>query len=133
MVSEYVDITPIQIRYDDIDLLGHVNNARFLTYFEIGRLNYMKKFFMTEDPVTVNIVIARAEIDFERSVHFGDEVYVRTWISRIGNTSFDFSYSIEDKNGSVYGRGKTVNVFIKDGKPARVPNFLKDMLTEMET
>ncbi|KAA8921985.1 thioesterase family protein [Thermoplasma sp.] len=128
MDLDRVDITKIQIRYDDVDPLGHVNNARFLTYFEIGRLSYMKRYFNIRGAMDVNIVIARAELDFERSVMFDDDIFVRTWISRVGNTSFDFSYTIEDERGRLFCKGKTVNVFVENGRPTKAPEFLHSLV-----
>ncbi|WP_010901210.1 acyl-CoA thioesterase [Thermoplasma acidophilum] len=128
MDLDRMDRVRIQIRYDDIDYLGHVNNARFLAYFEIGRLSYMKRFFNTRSAKDISMVIARAELDFERSVMFEDDIFVRTWISRVGNRSFDFSYTIEDDGGTVFCRGRTVNVFVEDGKPVSVPDFVKDLV-----
>lgn len=37
---DFKHVTPLQLRFSDLDRLGHVNNVIYLTYFELGRINY---------------------------------------------------------------------------------------------
>ena len=41
---------PIQIRWRDLDALGHVNNAVYLTYFELARLAYIRAVLGADAP-----------------------------------------------------------------------------------
>jgi acyl-CoA thioester hydrolase len=94
--------TPIQLRFKDIDKLGHVNNANHLTYFELARTAYFRDVIKTTiDWSKQGLILAKAVIDYKAPVHFEDEIYVYTWCSRIGNKSFDLSYSlVKTANGS---------------------------------
>ena len=40
----------IQIRWRDLDALGHVNNAVYLTYFELARLAYVRTLLGADAP-----------------------------------------------------------------------------------
>ena len=44
---DYIHELPIQIRFNDIDKLSHLNNACYLTFFELGRVNYFNKILKT--------------------------------------------------------------------------------------
>ena len=44
MQDDLVDKLEIQVRYADIDSYGHVNNAVYLSYFELGRINFLKNY-----------------------------------------------------------------------------------------
>ncbi|BAB59847.1 hypothetical protein [Thermoplasma volcanium GSS1] len=132
MVESAYSKTKIQVRYNDLDTVGHVNNAIYFTYFEIGRIDFINKFLWKFKSDEINFVIARAEADFIKSILLYDVVYVRTWISRVGNTSFDFSYRLEDEDGKEYATGKTINVILSNGKPSPVPNEIKALLMENE-
>lgn len=87
--------TPIQIRFKDIDALGHVNNANHLSYLESARISY----FMDVIGSNINwaqkgIILAKAILDYRNPIFLNDEIFVETKCSRIGNKSFDLSYSI---------------------------------------
>lgn len=87
--------TPIQIRFKDVDKLGHVNNANHLSYFELARTVYFKDIIKTDiDWSKQGLILARAVVDYKAPVHFEDDIYVYTSCSRIGNKSFDLSYSL---------------------------------------
>ncbi len=122
--------TEIQVRYGDLDTLGHVNNALYLTYFELGRVLYFRKYLPTFDTTDVKFVIARAEIDFKKSITMGDEVILETSLDTVGNTSFTFLHRITNRDGTViYATGKIVAVSIDENKkPSKVPEELRNLV-----
>jgi acyl-CoA thioester hydrolase len=75
--------TPIQIRFGDTDALGHVNNASFAAYAELGRLDFLGRL----GGFIGSIILANLSIDFRRQVRFTEEVYVETSIAAIGRSS----------------------------------------------
>jgi acyl-CoA thioester hydrolase len=81
---------PIQIRYIDIDMQQHVNNAVYLSYIEQGRVEYMNKLFPENDFQKNGLIIARTEIDYYDPIFLNDEIYCYTRISKIGTKSFVF-------------------------------------------
>ena len=92
--------TTLPIRFADIDAFGHVNNAIYLTYFEIARSSYWTE-VVQWDWETMGIIIGRAEVNFIKPINLNDQVlaYVRT--SRIGNSSFDLEYVLVKVNNGV--------------------------------
>ena len=87
----------IQIRFSDIDKMGHVNNATYITYFELARLNYfdtMTKDALKIDWINEGVILAKIEMDYKQPVLLEDKVFVYTWVSRMGSKSFDMSCSI---------------------------------------
>ena len=105
--------TPIQIRFADVDKLGHVNNAVYLSYIEVARLH-----FFTEVAGKINwdkegIILGRVEIDYKVPVLLEDKLFVKTWCNRIGTKSFDLTYSIFTKNGdNEIEKAKAVSVLV---------------------
>src|SRR6187549_590836 len=84
-----------EIRFVDVDVFGHVNNAHYLTYFEQARVKYFDDIVGWKyDWSKKGIILARAEINFVVPVQFRDEVLIRTRCSRLGNKSFDMEYRI---------------------------------------
>src|ERR1700761_6961270 len=87
-LSDYKFKTPIPIRFTDIDAVGHVNNAVYLTYFEIARFNYWHEIINWNLRVN-GVIVGRTEVNYLKPVTFGDEIACYVRISRIGNSSFD--------------------------------------------
>ncbi len=103
---------PITVRFSDLDLLGHVNNARYLTYMEQARIGYFAHLHLRRlrDP-DVRFILADAHVAFRRPIFLDDEVRVGVRVTRLGNKSFTMHYRIEDASGdTVFATGETVQV-----------------------
>jgi acyl-CoA thioester hydrolase len=106
---------PLQVRYCDCDMMGHVNNAVYLSYFELARVHYGQRFFSDWlDWKTRGFLIARNEVDYVQPLLLTARAPgVSIWCSRVGRSSFDFSYEVCEEGGQpVYARGRTVAVFM---------------------
>lgn len=92
----YKHKTPIQIRFKDVDRLGHVNNANHITYFELARVEYFNALMgdMKIDWEGESIILAKMEMEYKQPILLEDKVSVYTWVSRIGTKSFDMSCTI---------------------------------------
>ena len=103
----------IEVRYGDLDPQGHVNNAKFLTYMEQGRVFYLKQLKLWEGGSFINmgIILADLQITFRKAIQFGDPVRVGVRISRLGNKSITSEYRIEDaRDASEFASGTSVLV-----------------------
>jgi acyl-CoA thioester hydrolase len=99
---------PIQVRFRDLDSLRHVNNAVYLTYLEIARIEYWKA--LGFEPVRPSMLLARVEIDYLRPVLLDDQVEVAVRVCEMGTKSFVMAYEIT-ANGSVAAKGSSVLVW----------------------
>lgn len=98
----------IAVRWRDIDALGHVNNAVFLSYAEVARDRLLLRALPDE---SLNIVIARIEVDFHHEVPMGTaEVVCHCDLVRLGNTSIHTQERVELPNGAVAASCRTVSV-----------------------
>lgn len=101
-MSDFKFHHPIEVRYSDLDPQGHVNNARFLTYFEQARVSYLIHlglFSKDQSFLDVGIIIADAKITFLDPIQFGQDVRVGVRVSRIGNKSMSMEYQMVDGEG----------------------------------
>ncbi|RFZ84617.1 acyl-CoA thioesterase [Mucilaginibacter terrenus] len=87
-LSDYKYKTPIHIRFSDIDSVGHVNNAIYLTYFEVARISYFRN-VAGWDTKTTGIIVGRSEINYLKPVTIEDKIMCYVRVVRIGNSSFD--------------------------------------------
>ncbi len=121
----------LQLRYRDIDSLGHVNNAVFLSYFEIGRIGLFRLNSESYSVDSIDFVIAHIEIDFFKPLHLFEDVILRTRIVKVGKTSFTFDHEIiSERDGENYCHGISVAVSMKDGNKIPVPQFIRDLLIQ---
>ena len=104
---------PIEVRYGDLDPQGHVNNAKFMTYMEQARVNYIRNLKLWDGSSFLNIgfILAEARITFLSPILFTQQVRVGVRVSRLGNKSLDMEYRIEDaQSGQELARGSSVQV-----------------------
>lgn len=104
---------PVEIRYADLDPQGHVNNARFLTYFEQARVHYLIHlglFSQEQSFLEIGIILAEAAVTFKAPVYFGTQARVGARVSRLGHKSMTMEYEMADDKGKVYATGSSVLV-----------------------
>ena len=121
----------IDVRYRDLDPVGHVNNAVYATYLEHTRTNYYADVLglATED---LSFVLAHVEIDYENSVEAGDDVRVGIRVSRIGNKSMTTEFLVE-ASGETAATAESVQVVIdEEGTPRPVPDEWRRKILEYE-
>jgi len=123
--------TDIQMRFRDIDGMGHVNNAVYLSYVELARTQFYMHHANRRSLDEIDFILAHVDIDFESQATWGDQIQVTVWPSKIGNSSFTLSYEIkEKKSGRILARAKSVLVSYdyekKKSKP--IPDDFRSLL-----
>src|SRR6266702_2187312 len=103
--------TDIQMRFRDIDGMGHVNNAVYLSYIELARTQFYMQHANRRTLDEIDFILAHVEIDYESQATWGDQIQVAVWPSKIGDSSFTLSYEIKEKrSGRILARAKSVLV-----------------------
>ncbi|MEN8839082.1 MAG: thioesterase family protein [Flavobacteriales bacterium] len=94
--------TKLQVRFNDLDMAGHVHNSEYLNYFEIGRIDFFNKVIAPEwNWKEKGILVARNEVDYIQATHFFDELFVETSCEDLGKKSITLEYKIfKEKEGT---------------------------------
>jgi len=100
----------VEVPYGDVDAMGHLNNVRYLAYLEWARQKYWLAMRESTDFLDIDFVVARAEIDYRSSVEMGEVLDVEIHVSRVGNSSFDFTYRVTGPDGRLVAEAKTTQV-----------------------
>lgn len=80
---------PVQIRISDIDFLGHVNNAIYLNYFDLGKSRYFEDVMKGNlDWENVGVVIVNINCTYYSPTLFDEPIEVLTTVTEIGTRSF---------------------------------------------
>ncbi|MBB2922322.1 thioesterase family protein [Cellulomonas cellasea] len=102
----------MQVRWSDVDLFGHVNNAAYLRYLDDARFTLFPVMGVDEHgALTASLlVVVKHEIDYLAPLTFRPAPFaVEVWVPRIGTSSVDFAYEIVDvaDPGTVYLRARS--------------------------
>jgi acyl-CoA thioester hydrolase len=100
----------VEVPYGDIDAMGHLNNVAYLRYLEWARQKYWLAMRGSADFLDIDFVVARAEIDYRASSKMGDLLEIEIRVSRLGTSSFDFSYRVTNAGGELVAEAKTTQV-----------------------
>lgn len=80
---------PIQLRFNDFDVLGHVNNSVYFTFYDLGKTDYFNQVLpQLTSSKDLGVVIASIHVDFLLPVFPGEKVEVLTTVTQIGEKSF---------------------------------------------
>jgi len=131
-MTEFAFTETVDVRYQDHDTMGHVNNAVYVTYMEQARFAYLTE-GLGVPPMELNMVVANLTVDFRRPVQFADEVEVAVSVTDVGDTSFTMTYEVRDGEG-VAVEGETTQVALEPGgrETRRVPEDWRDAIADLE-
>ncbi|MEO0560766.1 MAG: acyl-CoA thioesterase [Chloroflexota bacterium] len=120
--------TEVEVRFHDLDALGHVNNARYLNYLEQARLAYATEVCGWDGTLrTLGLIVANVTIDFKQPIFLGDKLEIATRASRLGNKSFDLEYRFittrPPASAALAGEAKTTLVTYDYSEGKTVPIF----------
>lgn len=114
----------LPIQWGDMDALGHVNNARYFTWFESARIELFHRIGMdTSGAPSEGPILARTHCEFLLPLRWPGEVVVGTGISRIGTKSFQMVYEVArtDALDRLAARGEGVIVMLDYRRGETVP------------
>ncbi|GIG25639.1 thioesterase [Cellulomonas denverensis] len=102
----------MQVRWSDVDLFAHVNNAAYLRFLDDARFALFPSMGVDPAgrPTDSMLVVVKHEIDYLAPLTFRPEpVSVEVWVPRIGRSSVDFAYEIVDQDAgrTVYLRARS--------------------------
>lgn len=104
--------TMITPRIGETDALRHITNTALPVWFESGR-NELFKIFNPENELTYkkwNLIIVHMDFNYIRQTYFGYNVEIRTYITKIGKSSFTVTQEAW-QNGFLRSNGKAVIVY----------------------
>jgi len=136
-LDRYPVEVPIQVQWGDMDALGHVNNARYFTWFESARMALFDRLRLDSQGIPeVGPILAHTSCDFLAPVRYPAELVVGTRISRIGNTSFGMEYGVRQVSPGperTVARGEGVIVLIdyRSGRKVAIPDELRSALDRL--
>lgn len=125
-------VTSIDVRYRDLDRLGHVNNAVYATYFGQASMDYYED-VVNASPGDYETPLVHLEVDYVEQIELGDCPDVHVFVTELGTTSIRMEYEIRGDD-ELKATGETTQVYYdpRNETSRRIPDFWRERITEFE-
>lgn len=121
----------IRPRFNEMDGLGHINNTVVAKWFEGARDPIFKWFTPGLDLKAWKLILAKLTIEFEAELHYGTDVELRTYICRIGSSSFDVFQEAWQKGArAAYGVTVMVHLDYANKVSQPIPHTIKAQMQD---
>ena len=87
---------PLQLRANDIDRFGHINNAVYFTFYDLGKTNYIETVCSNVDWEKEAIVVVEINVVFKSQIFGTDQIAIQTAVTAIGTKSFELAQRVID-------------------------------------
>jgi acyl-CoA thioester hydrolase len=133
-LAAYPYIHWIDVRFRDLDSLGHVNNAVYATYLESARIGFYQHLtqMRLED---LNLILAELTISYKAPAFFGDRLAVGARVAAFGTKSFVMEYAIaRASDDALIASGRSVLVMYDyaAGKSVPVPDSFRQRVAQAQ-
>ena len=130
----------LEVRFRDVDAMGHVNNAAYLTYFEVARTGYMRALGHVEGPRPAMadwfpFIVAQLSCRFLAPATVGDRLRVHLRTSKLGRKSFDFDYlAVQAADQSPVAAGQSTQVYYdyREQRTKLIPADFRQRIEKLE-
>lgn len=114
--------TPVQIRFNDIDMFGHLNNSVYLQFCDLAKMQYFMQFMGGRfNPAELGLVVANINCDFYHPAYIHEDLHVLTAVVAIGESSLTMEQRVANDAGEVKCIVRTVMVGFDMATASSVP------------
>jgi len=129
-------VTPIRVRYKDTDTMSVVYYGNYLTYFEVGRVEYLRQkgLPMSEVNTRVHMPVVEAFVKYVRPAKLDDLLEISSRVSEHRRASFTFSYEIRNEARELVATGFTRHACWDPttSKMIALPDWLKEIMPDVD-
>jgi acyl-CoA thioester hydrolase len=123
----------MQVRWGDMDALGHVNNAEYLRYFEQSRIAWLETLGIQTTGKGTGPILAKVTVTYLKPIVYPSELEVRLYAAAIGNSSFTLASEIVNGRDAAerFTEGEFVTVWVdyEAAKAVPIPDRLRAILS----
>lgn len=126
---------PVQIRFNDVDQYGHMNNSSYFSLYDLAKTSYLRDVFGNKDWHRLGIVVANINADFLAPVFFSDDLIIETAVIHLGHKSFTLlQRAINKASGVLKCQCRTVMVGydVATKEPVELPADFKQAVCDYE-
>jgi acyl-CoA thioester hydrolase len=130
------NILPIQVRFSDVDIMGHVSNTIYQNYFDSGKLSYFDTVLPDMDFKNIAVVGASVKIDYFRPIFMKTPILVETRVSALGHKSITMEHRLIDESTQEllsFCTAILVCFSVKEQFAVPIPSHWKQQIMEYDT
>ena len=124
--------TKLRVRYQETDCMKVVYYGNYLTYFEVGRVEFLRQqgYPMSEVDGKIHLPVVEATIRYVRPARLDDLLEVRCWVSERKRASFRFAYEVLSEAGERIATGSTLHACLDPATGAMIglPPWLQEVM-----
>ena len=129
----YISETKVRVRYAETDQMGYVYYGNYATYYEVGRVESIRKLGLTYKSLEaegVMMPVLENHSRFIQAAKYDEELSVKTTIREMPGVKIGFYYEIYNESGELIHEGNTILVFInmESGRPCKPPVKMQMLL-----
>ncbi|GAB2457434.1 thioesterase family protein [Comamonas humi] len=132
--KKWVHDSPMDVRWGDMDKLGHVNNTVYFRYMETARVEWLHGLPQSPYSEGRGAVVVNAFCNFVRQIEYPARLVVKMYVSDAARTAFETWYEIEYEGqpGVVYATGGATVVWVDhvQRKAVELPESLRALVQE---
>lgn len=128
--------TEVRVRFAETDAQGVVNNATYLVWFEVARVDYIAAFaggYPALRARGLEVFVTEANVRYGVPARFDDRLEIHARCGDIRGARFRFDYLME-RDGETVAEGWTRHACVDSTtlRPTRVPEWLVDAIRKAE-
>jgi acyl-CoA thioester hydrolase len=129
-------VTHVRVRYKDTDTMSVVYYGNYLTYFEVGRVEYLRQYGWPMSAVNerVHLPVVEAFVKYLKPARLDELLAVSSRVSERKRASFRFSYEIRNEADELVATGHTVHACWNPAtsKMIAIPDWLKETMPDAD-
>jgi acyl-CoA thioester hydrolase len=137
-VDGYTFMTTVRVRFADTDAQGIAHNASYLVWYEVARVEYLRAYaggYQALRDHGIEALVLESHCRYVVPAVFDDLLHVHTRCVGLRGARFRYEYSIVRDDGTLMADGYTAHACVDSAtlKPTRVPDWLRDAITRVES
>jgi acyl-CoA thioester hydrolase len=118
----------IRVRYPEVDAMGYVHHSRYLQYFEMGRIEFLRSLGLSYAELEkqgIFFVVAKAEVKFRAPARYDEELSLTTRVTRQTHVRFDHAYEIRRGTALIAEGSTTIACVDRSGQVIAMPESMR--------
>lgn len=127
------DVFKIRPRYGEVDKMGYVYHANYVTYCHQARNELLRKMGLDEvllEEHTIILPVISFDITYKKPAYFDELITIKTTIKEMPKVRFCFEFEIRNEQNILLNKAKSTVVFAdsKSRLPKNIPDFIEKII-----
>ena len=109
-VADFPFVHEVDVRFRDLDPMGHAHHSLPLMYWEEARARYWREVAGREGVDAIDYVMGEMTVRWHRRIHYPATLRAGVRVTRLGRSSFEMAYGLWDAAGDLLSAGRSTQV-----------------------